>query len=1153
MNKTVTSADNLELPLFEEIGINLPIKLRVIDWHDRFDVLIGTKDLEKLRAQIDYDRKILILLNRAIPFYLEFNNLNTEISNIRSRTLKIPVSIERGEVILPPIQISDDTFTPECLTLAENGFCEIPNPAENCEVNFCERIEVIPTDVVEIGNPNKIKTSETNIFQRIRTNHLNSEEKIAITKLCSKFKDIFYSEDTDLTFTSKIKHKIRTKDDTPIYVKPFRHPQAMQVEIQNQIRKLLDNKIIRPSISPYGAPVWIVPKKLDASGQKKYRMVIDYRKLNEHTIADKYPLPRIDEILENLGKCTYFTTLDLAQGFHQIEMDPDSIEKTAFTVNNGHYEYLRLPFGLCNSPSTFQRMMDEILKEYLYKFAFVYMDDVVIFSKSLQDHLLHIRTIFQKFREINLKIQLDKSEFLCKEVAFLGHLITPEGIKPNPSKIEAVQKFPIPKTIKEIKSFLGLVGYYRRFISNFAKITSPMTKCLKKGSKININDPEYIESFELCKQLLTNAPILKYPDFNKPFTLTTDASNVAVGGVLSQNHRPIGYYSRTLNSAEKNYSTIEKELLAIINCSKHFRPYLFGQKFTVETDHNPLVWLSKIKEPNSRLVRWRLKLEEFDFNVVYKRGLENKVADALSRVELHVNEIDALSTTPQISEIPILDADEIDEILGQNPLPTDQEIEEAGLLELYGEPTVHSVNENDDGKVIPISELPINNFRNRIILLKGKNYEIKLKRPFKKYHYSVSIEENKIEQNIKLMFKEIFRPDQTYAIFSKEDDLIKAVRDFSKLTLNNTVNIIICTKYHKDILDEEKQNDIIAEYHNESHTGINETYAKLRSQYFWPNMKDMIIKEINSCDLCLQSKYERNPYNTKLIGPLLAKKPFDTIHVDTFSFNNCKFLTIIDSFSKYAQAYFIKDCTGITILNKLRHYFSHHNYPKRVVCDEGREFCNKTVKEFFKLNKITLHFTTVNNPNSNSPIERLHSTLVEKLRILRLKTPNEIPQNQMISAILIYNQTIHSATGHTPFTLLYGPYEHDIDFDLDMTIYEEYNNRRKQEMLPFLKDVYNKTFDKERRILEKRNTTREEPPEINDETVYVRKNKPGKTDPLYAKINITGKEGTQIKGTSIKGRSTNTHVRKIKRVRNTPLLQANNPDNPLPSTSRDPY
>ena len=255
-----------------------------------------------------------------------------------------------------------------------------------------------------------------------------------------------------------------------------------------------------------------------------------------------------------------------------------------------------MPFGLKNAPSTFQRVMDNVLREFLHKSCFVYMDDIVIFSKSLNEHLQYLQAKFKKLRQYNFKVQIEKSKFLRKDVEFLSHVITPQGIKPNPSKIDAIEKYPIPTTTKEIKSFLGLIGYYRRFISNFAKLVSPMTRCLRKNAKINIADPEYLSAFYSCKELLSNAPILAYPDFSKLFVLTTDASNVAIGSVLSQSNRPIGYFSRTLNSAEQNYSTIEKELLAILESTKHFRPYLYGRKFKIETDHNTLVWLHKIKE-----------------------------------------------------------------------------------------------------------------------------------------------------------------------------------------------------------------------------------------------------------------------------------------------------------------------------------------------------------------------------------------------------------------------------------------------------------------------------------------------------------------------------------------------------------------------------
>lgn len=238
-------------------------------------------------------------------------------------------------------------------------------------------------------------------------------------------------------------------------------------------------------------------EKKDSSGKQKWRMVIDYRRLNEKTINDRYPLPNITEILDKLGKSLYYTTLDLTSGFHQIEMDPRDIDKTAFTVDgSGHCEYLRMPFGLKNAPSTFQRVMDNVLQELQGIICLVYLDDIIIFSTSLQEHGENLRKVFQKLREANLKIQPDKCEFMCKEVAFLGHVISTEGVRPNPDKIKAIKNYPIPKTPKEIKAFLGLLGYYRKFIKDFAKITKPLTECLKKDRRIDINNEAYHTAFE---------------------------------------------------------------------------------------------------------------------------------------------------------------------------------------------------------------------------------------------------------------------------------------------------------------------------------------------------------------------------------------------------------------------------------------------------------------------------------------------------------------------------------------------------------------------------------------------------------------------------------------------------------------------------------
>ncbi|GBP04513.1 Retrovirus-related Pol polyprotein from transposon 17.6 [Eumeta japonica] len=434
-------------------------------------------------------------------------------------------------------------------------------------------------------------------------------------------------EERDIGTIIDIMTKRRTTTEEQINAKLYRYPPQHEVEVRRQIKEMEEQGIIRKSYSRYASPLIVVPKKLDNSGERKYRIVVDYRKLNEITIDDKFPLPNIDSILDKLGRAQYFTTLDLAKGYHQILIEEKDREKTAFVTPHGLYEFIRMPFGLKNAPATFQRLMNETLRDYINKTCVVYLDDILIFSTSLTEHVKAVTDIFKALEKANLKIQIDKCNFMKKETEFLGHILTKDGIKPNLNKIKVIQEIALPKTEKQIKSFLGLTGYYRKFVKDYAKVAQPMTKYLKKGVKINDKDPTYIEAFEKLKSLISSHPILRYPDFNKKFTLTTDASNYAIGAVLSQEGHPVCYISRTLNNHEKNYAATDKEFLAIIWSVNYLRPYLYGRKFKILTDHQPIKFLNSKyngKDMSPRHQRWLLKLGEYDFEIDYIKGKENR-------------------------------------------------------------------------------------------------------------------------------------------------------------------------------------------------------------------------------------------------------------------------------------------------------------------------------------------------------------------------------------------------------------------------------------------------------------------------------------------------------------------------------------------------
>ena len=376
----------------------------------------------------------------------------------------------------------------------------------------------------------------------------------------------------------------------------------------------------------------LVPKK-DGS----LRFCVDFRRLNSVTRKDVYPLPRVDDILDTLGNARYFTTLDLASGYWQVPLDEDARPKTAFTTHQGLYEFVRMPFGLCNAPATFQRAMQSVLAGLEWRDCFVYIDDILIASTTFEEHLRHLEQVFDRLRTANLRLKPKKCRFLCEEVKYLGHVISVRGVLPDPDKTDQVKSFPTPRDVTQVRQFLGLASYYRRFVPKFAKIAAPLHALLKKENTFEWTS-ECTVAFNLLKDALTSPPVLVYPKFgpDSEFILETDASYVGLGAVLSQRQEdgkvhPIAYASRSLDVHEKKYGVTELETLGLVWAVRYFRPYLLGHKTTVFTDHSACLSLLNHPRPSGKLARWALTIQEMDLLIKHRSGKSNTNADALSR------------------------------------------------------------------------------------------------------------------------------------------------------------------------------------------------------------------------------------------------------------------------------------------------------------------------------------------------------------------------------------------------------------------------------------------------------------------------------------------------------------------------------------------
>lgn len=1024
----------------------------------KYDGILGNDFLVKNNFIIDYSKESI--KNKIESTYMFFENkFNRLYLQPRSECLaKISVSdlnnLKTGYIekfkLFEGIYVSD-TMT----TVDENGQAYVSiinttNLHQRFKMNDPKTLHPIPQYMMKLNltstqNPNRIN----HIKQILRTDHLNEEEKQSLFKLCEDFSDIFQLESDYLSCTSTYEHTIPTfKDSQPIHTKSYRYPEVHKHEVNDQIQKLLKTNIIQPSQSPWSSPLWVVPKKLDASGKIKWRVVIDYRKLNDITIRDSYPLPNINHILDQLGSSKYFSTLDLASGFHQIPIKPSDKPKTAFNTPNGHYEFNRMPFGLKNAPAAFQRLMDTVLTGLQGVRCFVYLDDIVIYASSIQDHDQRIREVFKQLQKANLKLQPDKCEFLRREVTYLGHVITNNGVKPNPEKIEIIKDFPTPISNKDIQSFLGLVGYYRRFIPDFTKFSQCLTKLLKKNAKFIWTDQQQ-NAFDNLRRYLISEPILQYPDFSKPFILKTDASNFAIGAILSQgdipNDLPISYASRTLNKAESNYSTTERELLAIVWAVKHFRPYLYGKRFKITSDHKPLTWLFNVKDPGSRLIRWRLKLEEYDYEISYVKGCSNQQADCLSRLcqnqnqnqnentdsnphlnqtqhQIHLNINDYIRHR-NMDEETIVDFQETNE----NILPIRSDIAYFNSLDFeqlgISKEIIDILSVTDLPKNLSLNHVHTSSYKNhKIYHLLAKEYSWETTTNTNMLSCFDNLKTQLIKDNIKEININMINENTFVHRLDKIKNMLKFIFNNSQIKVNLFLNKI-------ETPNSEQIQIILHEYHdspNGGHCGTNRMTKRIQLKYKWKNMKKEIKKYVKKCPQCKMNKIERRPIKLPMEITSTSSSSFERIAIDTvgplpLTESGNKFvLSIQDDLTKFTSFIPMQNHTAETVATNLfNNFISKMGLPKSILTDQGSDFTSNLMKELSKLFRIKKIQTTAYRPESNGALERVHATLAEYLK-------NFIDQNQtdwdtwLPFASFSYNTTPHSTTKFTPYELVFG-------------------------------------------------------------------------------------------------------------------------------------
>ena len=858
----------------------------------------------------------------------------------------------------------------------------IPAKVQICDLYSTEDVDRMEDEFsAKLSAESEADASFLKNFSYLK-DELDKDRVEAMKSLLLKWKSAFSTHDLDLGLTDKVTHRIRLKDDMPFKERPRPIPPSMFEEVRAHLKEMETLGVIRRSQSPYASNVVIVRKKNGA-----LRFCLDMRILNTKTIRDSYSLPRIDSTLNVLSGSKWFSVLDLKSGYWQVPLAEEDKCKTAFTVGPlGFWECERMPFGLTNAPATFQRLMENCMGDLHLSYCLLYLDDIIVFSSSYEEHLVRLEAIFAKLKDARLKLSPSKCHFLCKEIKYLGHMISEKGIGVDPEKISCVKDWPVPKSVKQVQGFLGFTSFYRRFIRDFAKIAKPLHEVTQGGEHVKLKTKNAVrypplkwgesqqQAFEKLKDACCETPILGFADYSRPFTLHTDASGDGLGGVLSQQQdgssRVIAYASRSLSKSERNYPAHKLEFLALKwAVTEKFHEYLYGNTFAVVTDNNPLTYVLKNAKLDATGHRWVAQLANYDFSISYAPGSTNHVADALSRIQW-----------PQVTS----------EVISQ-------------LLQVHLDQVTPVDSFCYDHHAIP----------------DDLNWELEFDQSI---NWAV---EQDLDLDIQAV-KNILSRKLTKGDLSP--DAAKLLRERKNLVLidNKLIRKRNCSgEIQYQLIVPNKYREVALKFVHDKmgHLGRDRTLELLRERYYWPGMQQAVVNYITKCGRCLRRK-DLYPQRAMLVNTETTQ-PMKLVCTDFLKLEKSKggienVLVVTDHFTKYAQAYPTTNQTARTTAKALfERFFVHYGFPSRIHSDQGRNFESKLIEELCQLTGTQKSRTTPYHPMGNGIAERFNSTLINMLGTL--EPHQKMDWKSHVGAMVhAYNCTRHDITGYSPYFLMFG-------------------------------------------------------------------------------------------------------------------------------------